>query len=114
MRGFPSLVKGAGLKCNLSVDGFLADDKEILCVSRFVGSNPSPRIIVMKFDKLVRDKYPEILGKKGKFRTADEEEYKQKLREKIVEEAEELQGSVSKEELADVLEAIECYIEAEK
>lgn len=68
----------------------------------------------MIYNKLVRDGYRTLLaGKNVKFRVADDAEYREKLREKIVEEAYELRESGSKEELADLLEAVEHYMQAE-
>lgn len=62
----------------------------------------------MKYNKLVRDKIPEMLDGKNvsyKKRIADDEEYKIELIKKLKEEAEEFQtGDI--EELADVLEVI--------
>jgi predicted house-cleaning noncanonical NTP pyrophosphatase (MazG superfamily)/8-oxo-dGTP pyrophosphatase MutT (NUDIX family) len=71
----------------------------------------------MKYNKLVRDKIPEIIKKDNKnpvFHTANETEYKIKLYEKLSEETEELKKSHSKEELADVLEVIDSIIKLEK
>lgn len=64
-----------------------------------------------KYNKLVRDKIPEILDKKGisyEKRIANDEEYKIELIKKLKEEVEEfmLEGSV--EELADVLEVVDA------
>ena len=62
------------------------------------------------YNKLVRDKIPEILDQKGisyEKRTASEEEYKVELIKKLGEEAQEfLESGGSVEELADVLEVI--------
>lgn len=62
----------------------------------------------MKYNKLVRDKIPEMLDSKNisyEKRIANEEEYKIELIKKLKEEAEEFQtGDI--EELADVLEVI--------
>lgn len=63
----------------------------------------------MKYNKLVRDKIPEIIKKSGKtpkVHIASEEEYEQKLKEKLQEELEEYLQSNNKEELADLLEVI--------
>ena len=66
-----------------------------------------------RYDKLVRDRIPEIIRLRGGrpiFRTADEAEYWLKLKEKLREEVEEFASAGSeaeaKEELADVLEVV--------
>lgn len=67
-------------------------------------------------EKLVRDKIPEIMKKSGKnpkTRTAGESEIRELLLEKILEEARELRKSGSKEEVADILEAIYSLLKAE-
>ena len=61
----------------------------------------------MKFDKLVRDRIPEIIAKDGKkavTRTLNDEEYKIYLEKKLDEEVAEFHESRSIEELADILE----------
>lgn len=63
----------------------------------------------MRYNKLVRDKIPAIIegdGRKAVTRIAPEEEFLQKLGEKLLEESEEFLQSGKAEELADVLEAI--------
>ncbi len=61
------------------------------------------------YNKLVRDKIPEILDKKGvsyEKRIATPEEYKAELIKKLEEEIREFVEDFSSEELADVVEVI--------
>ncbi len=61
------------------------------------------------YNKLVRDKIPEILDKKNvsyQKRIASTEEYKTELIKKLTEEAKEFLKAGSIEELADVIEVI--------
>ena len=63
-----------------------------------------------QYNKLVRDKIPDILkGKKVKFKshTANKKEYLDKLYEKFIEEFEEFKTKPSMEEYADILEVLE-------
>jgi len=63
----------------------------------------------MKYNKLVRDKIPEIIKNKGQeviFHIANKEEYKVKLYEKLKEKIEEFLKEPNSEELADVLEVM--------
>lgn len=63
------------------------------------------------YNKLVRDKIPEILDGKGVLyekRIASDEEYKIELVKKLGEESEEFLREGSTEELADVIEVIEA------
>lgn len=63
----------------------------------------------MKYDKLIRDKIPQILKDKGiPFIThiATDVEYEQKLKDKLQEEVDEFLEDLNKEELADILEVI--------
>ena len=62
-----------------------------------------------RYNKLVRDRIPEIIaatGQRCKTRILDREEYLAKLEEKLSEELAEYQESQSLEELADLLEVI--------
>lgn len=71
----------------------------------------------MKYNKLVRDRIPEIIRKKGDVaitHIADEAEYWQKLKEKLLEEVQEFQKDSNVEELADVLEIIDAIIDFKK
>lgn len=62
-----------------------------------------------RYDKLVRDRIPEVIqaqGKKVVWRILTEEEHLVKLEEKLYEEVEEYQEDKSLEEMADVLEVL--------
>ena len=70
----------------------------------------------MSFNKLVRDKIPEIIEKSGYrpiVRVMDDGEYLTALRKKLDEEVQEYHESGEIEELADVLEVVYALCEAE-
>lgn len=63
-----------------------------------------------KYNKLVRDKIPEILDQKNipyEKRIASSVEYKKELIKKLLEEAKEFTNTPTVEELADVIEVVE-------
>lgn len=69
-----------------------------------------------KYDKLIRDKIPEIIkedDKEFEIDIMDDQEYKEYLQDKLLEEAEEYVESDEIEELADVLEVIKSIAEYE-
>ncbi|MCR4328212.1 MAG: nucleoside triphosphate pyrophosphohydrolase [Patescibacteria group bacterium] len=69
----------------------------------------------MKYNKLIRDKIPEIVETKGEIaitHIATEEEYWKKLLEKLHEEVSEFSESVDEEEMADILEVLYAICDA--
>jgi predicted house-cleaning noncanonical NTP pyrophosphatase (MazG superfamily) len=65
----------------------------------------------MKYNKLIRDKIPEILENKGvkfKIHIAKNKEYWEKLKEKLGEEFDEFKKNEDIEEMADIIEVIDA------
>ena len=68
-----------------------------------------------KYDKLVRDRIPEIIEANGQTcitETLSDEEYLRLLDEKLAEELDEYQANKSLEELADLLEVMRAVVKA--
>ena len=69
----------------------------------------------MRYNKLVRDKIPDIIAESGKkvtFRILNDEEYKIELEKKLDEEVAEFHESKSLEELADIFEVLDALLNA--
>ncbi len=71
---------------------------------------------LMRNNKLVRDKIPEIIEKEGKLpviHIANEQEYSLRLKEKLMEEVQEFLSTPNAEELVDILEVIHALAKLE-
>ena len=71
----------------------------------------------MRYDKLVRDKIPEIINKRGekcKVHIAGDKEYWEKLKEKLFEEIKEFNEEETMGEMADILEIIDAMCRHKK
>jgi predicted house-cleaning noncanonical NTP pyrophosphatase (MazG superfamily) len=72
--------------------------------------------MIKTYNKLVRDKIPEIIREKGDkpvTHTAVDAEYKAKLNDKLKEEVEEYIETEKNEELADIIEVIDAICQLE-
>jgi predicted house-cleaning noncanonical NTP pyrophosphatase (MazG superfamily) len=71
----------------------------------------------MKYNKLIRDKIPEIIKKDNKIpitHIASDKEYYKKLKEKLIEEVNEFLKEDNEEEFADILEVIHSISDFKK
>ncbi len=71
----------------------------------------------MKYNKLVRDKIPDIIKNNGEIpitHIASDKEYWAKLKEKLREEVDEFLEENNKEELSDILEVIDAICDFKK
>lgn len=69
----------------------------------------------MKYNKLIRDKIPEIIQAEGRepmMHVASDKEYRLKLNEKLLEEVNEYLENESAEEIADILEVTDAIMNA--
>ncbi|WP_256295792.1 nucleoside triphosphate pyrophosphohydrolase [Haloarchaeobius salinus] len=69
-----------------------------------------------EYDKLVRDRIPEVIRENDETpvtHTVEGEAYRERLREKLVEEATEFRADPSAAELGDVLDVVAAIREAE-
>jgi len=69
--------------------------------------------VKIKYNKLVRDKIPQLIEESGRKQTSrilNDKEYFDALVDKVVEEIEEFRASKIEEEIADVYEALDCLV----
>ena len=69
---------------------------------------------MINYNKLIRDRIPEIIeadGKKSEIRKLNDKEYLEKLNEKLMEELKEYYEDGSIEELADLMEVVYAIVE---
>lgn len=65
------------------------------------------------YNKLVRDKIPELIEKSGRnytSRVLNDQEYHEALIDKIIEEIGEYRETGNEEEIADIYEALDCLV----
>lgn len=116
MGGVFMLVEMLGWKKKVVIvnDGEIVDDTKKSFYKVFMHLVENTK---MKYHKLVRDKIPEIIRKHGDVpitHIADEAEYWQKLKEKLLEEVREFQEAENMDELADILEVLDAIIDLKK
>ena len=72
---------------------------------------------MVRYNKLVRDRIPEIIGRRGGVAVthiASKKEYWKKLKEKLGEETDEFLKDGSKDEIVDILEIIHAICDYKK
>jgi len=104
------------MKCDIcgGVENITVDNNEWVLCEECKERMLSESVVVNQYNKLVRDYIPDLLSKEGLdykiTEITDDEEYKEELSKKLVEETCEYMQDPSKEELADVVEVLDTIL----